>query len=124
MRYFLSSMLFTFIFSSTHALAIGDREQNILAIMGGLYVLEKIVNTDSDKRKRDHAQVQDPPYRIHHKKIIHKHEYLPDNYKQRKIRNGSSSCGDAASCAYQKGFSDGIKLRNKTSQYCSFYGGC
>jgi hypothetical protein len=118
--------MFVFIFSSSHALAIGDRERDILAIMGSVYVLGKIVNIASDEREKNHTQVQNSPHSIHQQNIMHEHLQDDRNYHygQQRKHNGNSLCNDEVSCAYQKGVSDGVQLRNITPKYCSFYSGC
>lgn len=137
MKHVLSRILAVGVFlASSSTFALGDREEKVLAAIGGIYLLNELIDTratnKAPKPNHHHDQRFDRS-RVHSGQNIYHYEvYNGDSrrYIQDADRysDGSSGyapkCGDAVSCAYQQGFQDGIRRRAPRAQYCSYYGGC
>ena len=110
---------------SSNSFALGDKEQNILATIGGLYLLGELIDNRVEKHHQNNVKsIEINQYEQHRR--AHRQQHI-QNESRNIYGQNSSICSDAVSCAYLKGFQDGIirrPMRNSQSQYCSYYSGC
>lgn len=138
MKHVLSRILAVVVFlASSSAFALGDREEKVLAAIGGIYLLNELIDTrathKASRPNRHHDQRVDRSWGHSGHNSYHYEVYNGDSRRYiqdvDRYRYGSSGytpkCSDAVSCAYQQGFQDGIRRRApRSTQYCSYYGGC